>query len=69
MPPYDHKKIIEICKRFSIELIYAFGSRQMELKKYVEGTGPIDRSDSSDFDIGINISIPIIYNSPVILNT
>lgn len=57
MPPYDHKKIIEICKRFSIELIYAFGSRQMELKRYVEGTGPIDRSDSSDFDIGIKAEV------------
>ncbi len=29
----------------------------MELKRYVEGTGPFDRSDSSDFDIGIKAEV------------
>ena len=57
MSRINKQKLEKICRRYSIESIYAFGSRQMELKRYIEGTGPIDRSDSSDFDVEIKAEV------------
>lgn len=55
MAHYDSLKLKEICRRYSIDTIYAFGSRGMELKLFVAGSGGIDRSKASDFDVAVKI--------------
>ncbi|MFO7688441.1 MAG: nucleotidyltransferase domain-containing protein [Desulfobacterales bacterium] len=55
MAHYDSLKLEEICRRYSIDTIYSFGSRGMELKLFVAGTGDIDRSKTSDFDVAVKI--------------
>lgn len=55
MARYDSLKLEEIVRRYSIDTIYAFGSRCMELKMFVAGAGDIDRSKASDFDVAVKI--------------
>ena len=52
----DTKKVInETCKRFGVEILFTFGSRAKEVYGLVEGSGPLDRTASSDVDIGIKM--------------
>ena len=56
MAHYDSLKLKKICRRYSIDTIYAFGSRGMELKLFAAGAGDIDRSKVSDFDVAVKIA-------------
>jgi len=56
MAYYDSLKLKKICRRYSIDTIYSFGSRGMELKLFANGAGNIDRSKASDFDIAVKIT-------------
>ena len=53
---YDRGELKKICGRYSIDTIYAFGSRGMELKLFAAGAGDIDRSKVSDFDVAVKIT-------------
>ena len=55
MAHYDSLKLKKICRRYSIDTIYAFGSRGTELKLFVAGSGGIDSSKASDFDVAVKI--------------
>jgi predicted nucleotidyltransferase len=56
MAHYDIVKLKEICRRYSIDTIYAFGSRCKELKIFAAGAGHIDLSKEADFDVAVKIT-------------
>jgi len=58
MTHYDRAELKEICRRYSIDTIYSFGSRGMELKLFASGAGDIDRSKASDIDVAVKITPP-----------
>ena len=43
----------ELCKRYHVEIIYAYGSRCLEVVRYIKGKGSMDKNNPSDVDIGI----------------
>lgn len=47
------KQLKEICKRYKVEIMYAYGSRCSEVVRYIKGKGSMDKNNSSDVDIGI----------------
>jgi len=50
----DIKRVIdETCKRFGVEILFTFGSRAKEIYRLVKGERPLDRTATSDVDIGI----------------
>lgn len=54
-PDAIRKDLEEVCHRHSIEILYAFGSRAMEIKAFFEGKGRISSSAPSDVDIGVKV--------------
>ena len=46
----------EICKRYQVDILYAFGSRSQEVKNYLDGQGDINTTLSSDVDMGVKIA-------------
>jgi len=46
----------EICSRYHVGLMYAYGSRCHEIKSYLDGKGFMNKGTSSDVDIGIKVS-------------
>ena len=51
------QKIQQICDRFSLDLLYAFGSRGRELKRIVDGqTEEPDPTNRADFDLAVKMS-------------
>ena len=46
----------EICRRYQVDILYAFGSRSQEVKNYLDGHGDINKTLSSDVDIGVKIA-------------
>ena len=50
------RRLQEICRRYQLELVYAYGSRCRELKNYLDEKGFINKSASSDVDIGVKVS-------------
>lgn len=55
MPVLKHQ-LREICDRYCIDLVYVFGSRASEINEFFHGRGQIDKSTSSDVDIGAKTS-------------
>jgi predicted nucleotidyltransferase len=54
--PDTIKKDLEaICNRHNLEILYAFGSRAMEIKDFFEGKGRLSSSAPSDADIGVKV--------------
>ena len=51
-----HKELEKICRRYHVEIMYAFGSRCHELKNYVFGQGCIEEKSASDVDVGVKVS-------------
>jgi len=50
------QQLHEICDRHCLDLVYAFGSRAFEVREFLHGLGQIDKSTSSDADIGVKTS-------------
>ena len=50
------KQLKEICERHHVEIMYAFGSRCLEVMRYITGKGSMDKNNPSDVDIGIKPS-------------
>ena len=50
------QQLREICDRHHIDLVYAFGSRACEVREFLCDLGPIDKSNSSDVDMGVKTS-------------
>jgi predicted nucleotidyltransferase len=47
------QQIGDLCKRFDVDMLYAFGSRAVEAKESVHNNVTLDRSVKSDLDIGV----------------
>jgi predicted nucleotidyltransferase len=45
-----------ICRRYRVEILYAFGSRASEIKALAEGNGKESDSKHSDADIGVKLA-------------
>jgi hypothetical protein len=46
------EQLSHLCKQFSLEILYAFGSRAQQARRFVEARQPLSLG-SSDLDIGI----------------
>lgn len=44
-----------LCRRYDVEIVYAFGSRAQEIRDLVEGKIPEPCSSSSDADLGVRL--------------
>jgi hypothetical protein len=51
--PFLLKQLKEICNRYHVEIMYAYGSRCLEVLRYIKGKGSMDKNNPSDVDIGI----------------
>jgi len=51
------EQLREICDRHRIDLVYVFGSRACEVRDFLYGIGKMDKSTTSDVDIGIKASL------------
>ena len=47
------QKLGDLCKRFNVDMLYAFGSRAAEAKASVRNNVALERSVKSDLDIGV----------------
>ena len=54
--PILSKQLEEICKRYRLEIMYAYGSRCQEVAKHIKGKGLMNKKTPSDVDIGIKPS-------------
>jgi predicted nucleotidyltransferase len=50
------EKLRELADRYRIDLVYSFGSRTHEVKDFLNGLGELDKSGTSDADIGVKLS-------------
>ena len=50
------KELEDICRRYHIDIMYAFGSQCLMLKDYIDGLHPLGGTSLSDADIGVRIS-------------
>ncbi|MDP3030014.1 MAG: nucleotidyltransferase domain-containing protein [Deltaproteobacteria bacterium] len=50
------RKLKEICRRYHVDIMYAYGSRCHEIKDYIDGRGLLYRASPSDVDIGVRVS-------------
>jgi predicted nucleotidyltransferase len=50
------QQLLEICDGHRLDLVYAFGSRAREVRGFLRGLRQIDKSISSDVDIGVKTS-------------
>ena len=51
-PDLLRKELEVMCNRFGVEILYAFGSRAMEINRVLQGKSAIPASSLSDMDIG-----------------
>lgn len=56
-------KLTELCNRFHVDAMYAFGSRAQEVKKCLEEDLGLDEASRSDLDIGVkapaHVTLPL----------
>jgi predicted nucleotidyltransferase len=50
------EQLRQICDRHRIDLVYTFGSRACEVRDFLYGLGKMDKSTTSDVDIGVKAS-------------
>jgi predicted nucleotidyltransferase len=50
------EQLNQICTRYRIEIMYAFGSRSGQVQNFLNARGEIDKESPSDADIGVKIS-------------
>ncbi|MGW8258409.1 MAG: type VII toxin-antitoxin system MntA family adenylyltransferase antitoxin [Thermoguttaceae bacterium] len=55
-PPQHKTALLQICEKYGIATLYAFGSRAEEMRRFVEGLGKIDKANSSDVDIAVKMT-------------
>ena len=51
------EQIGQTCRRYGVEIMYAFGSRANEIKEVVHGTSLKKGSSPSDADIGVKVHV------------
>ena len=49
------QQLDELCTRYRIEIMYAFGSRSRQVENFLNARGEIDKESPSDADIGVKI--------------
>lgn len=47
------QQLADLCKRFRVDILYAFGSRAVEAKTSAKNNSPLDGVLESDLDIGV----------------
>ena len=63
MPSQQTKiSIRNLCEKYRIAIIYAFGSRAEEIRIAVAGEGKISNNCASDIDIGVKLLAPETMN-------
>lgn len=50
-----YRQVDEICSRYRIDIMYAFGSRSREIFNCFHGRGDLDETVTPDLDIGIRV--------------
>jgi predicted nucleotidyltransferase len=45
--------VAQLCKRFDVHTLYAFGSRAQEAKRFLDEYTPLNQTTQSDLDIGV----------------
>ena len=50
-----HQTLKQICQKFRVHTLYAFGSQAKRIRNLVEGRQDIPSSSSSDVDIGVKV--------------
>jgi predicted nucleotidyltransferase len=62
-------KLAELCKRFDVYTLYAFGSRAQEAKRCLDTNAPLDQAMNSDLDIGVKTGkdVPLTLQEKVSL--
>ena len=61
------EKLVRLCKKYKIDILYAFGSQAKEIYQFMDGTGAISLPGSSDADIGILVKTPLSVDDKVSL--
>ena len=51
-----HERLLEICDRYDLDLVYSFGSRSREVRDFLNGVAAFDKNNPSDVDIGVRLS-------------
>lgn len=46
------QRIKQVCRKFQVKALYAFGSRSMEVFQFIQGDAPQIKPTESDLDIG-----------------
>ena len=63
MPSQQTKiSIRNLCKKYGIAILYAFGSRADEIRKVVAGEDKIDNDCLSDIDIAVKMLVGVTLN-------
>jgi predicted nucleotidyltransferase len=55
-----HNQLTDLCKRFRVDLLYAFGSRGQEAKRFVDEDTSRDKATKSDLDIGVKTAKDVV---------
>ena len=49
------EQLDQLCTRYHIEIMFAFGSRSGQVQNFLNARGEIDKESPSDADIGVKI--------------
>jgi len=50
-----YRQVHELCNRYGLDIMYAFGSRAQEIIKYSQGRGKLDEATTADVDLGVKV--------------
>jgi hypothetical protein len=50
-----HRKVRELCDRYGLDVMYAFGSRSQEIAGHFQDGGELDKAATADIDIGAKV--------------
>jgi len=51
-----HRQVQELCNRYALDMMYAFGSRSEEIINCFFGQGDLDKAAIADVDIGAKVT-------------
>ena len=50
-----YRQVRELCDRYGLDMMYAFGSRSQEIADYFHDRGDLDKAATADVDIGAKV--------------
>ncbi|MGH7254320.1 MAG: nucleotidyltransferase domain-containing protein [Nitrospirales bacterium] len=57
------ERLVALCRRYRIDLVYVFGSRAQEIVRRIKSEGPPAAQTASDVDIGVLPGPGVVYDS------